>query len=328
MSVIASILNSTDNFLEELKKNDPIKKRLEEISKMPSSDKKVTEVTKEETINETTENKASEEKAEAVEESEERKENPEMVNPIVVEEPTGKVKLDFSKMTQSNATMKPVKNATEDLFKGEAFDKLPVLERIKVVLESNGIACNINSDPSGLFKVDMFIKDAFFGTIYVDRDGCLFNSIPKIALSINPDITKLEDAPMLALFNSNWPKILIDFTNGESVSACDCITSQERELNELFDLATMPAKIKDSHRAKTLKNLEMIKMEGILNDILAAEKKTRFRIANFKDSGTFELISDDQVRESLLATYSAKKPYKVTVDLTKGGDDRFVKVAL
>ena len=69
-------------------------------------------------------------------------------------------------------------------------------------------------------------------------------------------------------------------------------------------------------------------MEGVLNDILVQEKKTRFRIDNFKDSGTFDLVSDDNVRESLLSPYSTKQPYKVIVDLTKGGDDRFVKVAL
>ena len=249
-----------------------------------------------------------------------------MVNPIVVEEPTGKLKVDLSKIGNSTSTMKPVE--TEDPFKTEAFDKLPVLERIKVVLNSNNIQTHITEDPSGLFKVDMFISDAHFGSLYVDRDGCLFNSIPKIVLSINPDITKLEDCPMLALFNSNWPSILTDLTDGKSVSACDCITSQERELNELFDLATIPSKIKDSQRAKTLKNLEMIKMEGILNDILTQEKKTRFRFENFKDSGKFDLVSDDGVKSSLLAPYSAKQPYKVIVDLTKGGDERFVKVSL
>ena len=259
--------------------------------------------------------------------TEEPKEETTMINPIVVEEPSGKVRINLSNATKLNGSMKP-KEEKKDLFKGEAFDKLPMLEKIKVVLEANGVNCDIVEDQCGLFKANMFIADSYLGSFYIDRDGCLFNTIPKIVLSLTPDPSKLEELPMLALFNTNWPSILTEFSNGNILSACDCITSQERELNELIDLASIPSKIKDSQRAKLLKNLEMMKMEGVFNDILIKEKNSRFRVANYKDSGTFDLISDDNVKKSLLAPYATKQPHQISVDFTKGGDERFVKTAL
>ena len=257
-------------------------------------------------------------------------ENSKLVNPIVVEEPSGKAKINLSNLMNTSASMAPAKNTEETTnpFTGDLFNNLSVLDRIKFVLQSAGITCDIVADQAGLFKANMFIADAHLGSFYIDRDGVLINTIPKIVLSLDPDVAKLEEYPMLALFNSNWPSILIEFTKGNIMRACDCITDQERGLIELIDLASIPSKIKDSQRAKLLKNLELMKMEKVFNDILVKEPNSRFRIANYKDSGTFDLISDDNVRKGLLAPYIAKQPHRISVDLTKGGDERFVKVAL
>lgn len=238
---------------------------------------------------------------------------------VINQEPTPQEHPAQKEQQEIKPTPAPVASTKFDNTKIlEKYSKYPLVDKIyKAIINVPDVDTQISESHGVLHFTSYLRDDVQLPQFYLDVTGKLIDDKAKVIVPAY-GVDYVEDG---FIFDANNIELILKHVTQqpspitpEEYSIFEMIPDDIKSFNKKVDLTTFPMEIEggSEDRNKYLVALHFLIKEQ-LDECIIKDPKARFRVENYQDRYTFDLVSDSTVRKSLLQAPVVRKNQTIKV---------------